>query len=70
MNVEIPVSEFRKLVDTEARFNMLVQYLMNEATLNIDKDGLSIFIHNDNVLKLIAPEDHWDRLSELKEVTE
>lgn len=70
MNVEIPVSDYRKLVETEARFNMLVQYLMDEAKLNIDRDGLSIFIANDNVLKLIAPEDHWDRLSELKEEKE
>ena len=70
MNVEIPVSDYRKLVETEARFNMLVQYLMDEAKLNIDRDGLSIFIANDNVLRLLAPEDHWDRLSELKEDAE
>lgn len=70
MNVEIPVSDYRKLVETEARFNMLVQYLMDEAKLNIDRDGLSIFIANDNVLRLLAPEDHWDRLSELKEEKE
>lgn len=70
MNVEIPVSDYRKLVETEARFNMLVRYLMDEASLNIDKDGLSIFLANDKVLRLLAPEDHWDRLSELREATE
>ena len=66
MNIEISGAEYRHLIETSTKFDILVSMILEKATLSVDKNG---FWYSDRIeyLKLIAPEEYLDRLNELKE---